>query len=377
MFPSRRLASAPSRAHLFVLSLALSAVVLVGMLALSALGSTVAHADAQPTITVSVKSGADTQTTYTVVAANFPANSTLTETFGDGSNIPPTTGQSDANGSMTRYWTLDVDNIYCGSISASTGSAQATASFWVAPTSDSRSGTPCDGGGGVATTPTPDTTATAAAQATDAATQAPTQAPITQPTAVPASSGSGSSGQGILSGRLLLLIAGIAVGLVILIVVGFALAAVLRKPDQRTGGWGASSSGRQPAQGWRQVPPGGPYGQPYGQSYSPGAAPRHESPQGWPQQVPQQAPRTPNRIPNHVQGAGEPDPRWRLYGDQGRDEEGTPDPRWSRSQPGARGGRGPAGSNSGSNSAGRIRTLRDFTEQHQSVRPPGRDDRGR
>jgi hypothetical protein len=70
-------------------------------------------------------------------------------------------------------------------------------------------------------------------------------------------------------------------------------------------------------------------------------------------------------------GAGNSDSRWRSFDDEDRDgRQGTPDPRWSHSQPGARGGRGPGGEGT----AARIRTLRDFTEHRQSVRPPSRED---
>jgi hypothetical protein len=361
-----------TRARILALSL-LSALLLAGMLALAATGGWVAHADAQPALTVSVKSGSSTQTTYTVVASNFPANATLTETFGDGSAIPPTTGQTDANGGMTRFWTFDVANTYCGTLTAASGTAQASASFWVAPTSDSRSGTACDGGGGTAS-PTPNATATTAAQATAAATAVPTQTPIPQPTAAPASSG--GLVQGVLGNHLLLLVGGGALALLAFIIVVLAIAAGTRKPQRATGarggqaaswngGWNAPPGGaRQGATGWRMPAPGAPYAQ---QPHAPPAGPRHEAPQGWPQ--PQPGPRTPNRIP----GAGRADPRWRIMDDEPRERdrpEGTPDPRWSRSQPGSRGGRGPAGAGT----PGRIRTLRDFTDHHPGVRPTSRDD---
>src|SRR5262249_51202238 len=153
------------------------------------------------------------EATYTVVAANFPANAAITETFGDGSLIAPATGQTNASGSLTAYWTLDVTNTYCGTVTAKTDTAQATTSFWVAPSTDSRSGTACDGGTTGAASPTPNTTAnttaTAAAQTTASATAAPTQPPIAQPTVAPAGgTGLGDLLHQVLGSRLLLLVAG-------------------------------------------------------------------------------------------------------------------------------------------------------------------------
>lgn len=366
--PRRAARHAPAQVRLRAWRLPLAACALVGglALALAATGGMVARADAQPALTVSIKAGGDTQTTYTVVAANFPANQTLTETFGDGTLIAPATGQTDASGGMTRYWTLDVANTYCGTITARSGSAEASVSFWVAPSSDAQSGTACNGGGsgggGGTANPTPNTTATAAAQATAAATAAPTQTPSAQPTTAPASeSGSGGLPQWVLGGRLLLLVGGGALALFVIVVV-LVVAAALRKSGKqgpaggRNGAWNASPSGRQGAQRWRQVSPGAPYGQPHGPHA--GA--------GWPQQ----APRTPNRMP----GAGRADPRWRIMDEEPHDDQpGVPDQRWSRSQPGARGGHGAAGPGGGGTPA-RMRTLREFTEHRPGVRPPSRGD---
>jgi hypothetical protein len=343
--PSPRLATASSRTQLLAPPQLLAAFMLAGVLALSATGGWVVRADAQPTLTVTIKSGADTETTYTVVAANFPANAAITETFGDGSPIAPATAQTNASGSLTIYWTLDFTNKYCGTVTAKTDTAQATTSFWVAPSTDPQSGTACDDGATGVASPTPNTAATAAAQTTTSATAAPTQAPIAQPTVAPAgSAGSGDLLHQVLGSRLLLLVAGGAVALVMIIPL-LVLASTMRKsgqrkgsgrgrqPGTRNGGWNAPSSARQAAPGWR----------------------------------PQQAPRTPTRMA----GAGHSDSRWRSFDDKDRDgRQGTPDPRWSRSQPGARGGRGPGGEGT----AARIRTLRDFTEHRQSVRPPSRED---
>lgn len=345
MVPSPRLTTASSRTQLLAPPLLLAAFMLAGVLALTATGGWVARADAQPTLTVTIKSGTATQTTYTVVAANFPANAAITETFGDGSLIAPATGQTNASGSLTRYWTLDVANKYCGTVTAKTDTAQATTSFWVAPSTDSQSGTACGGGTTGAASPTPNTTATAAAQTTASATAAPTQPPIAQPTVAPAGgTGSGDLLHQVLGSRLLLLVAGGAVALVMIILLLVLASTMLKsgqrkgsgrggQPGTRNGGWNAPPSARQAAPGWR----------------------------------PQQAPRTPTRMA----GAGNSDSRWRSFDDEDRDgRQGTPDPRWSRSQPGARGGRGPGGEGT----AARSRTVRDFTEHRQSVRPPRRED---
>jgi hypothetical protein len=334
--PSPRLTTASSRTQLLALPLLLAAF----MLAFAATGGWVVRADAQPTLTVTIKSGTATETTYTVVAANFPANAAITETFGDGSLIAPFTGQTNASGSLTAYWTLDVTNKYCGTVTAKTDTAQATTSFWVAPSTDSQSGTVCGGGTAGAASPMPNTTATTAS-----ATAAPTQLPIAQPTVPPAGgTGSGDLLHQVLGSRLLLLATGGAVALVMIILLLVLASAMLKlgqrkgsgrggQPGTRNGGWNAPPSARQAAPGWR----------------------------------PQQAPRTPTRMA----GAGNSDSRWRSFDDEDRDgRQGTPDPRWSRSQPGARGGRGPGGEGT----AARIRTLRDFTEHRQSVRPPSRED---
>ena len=345
MVPSPRLTTASSRTQLLALLLLLAAFMLAGVLALAATGGWVARADAQPTLTVTIKSGTATETTYTVVAANFPANAAITETFGDGSLIAPVTGQTNASGSMTLYWTLDVTNKYCGTVTAKTDTAQATTSFWVAPSTDSQSGTACGGGTTGAASPTATATATAAAQTTASATAAPTQPPIAQPTVAPAGgTGSGDLLHQVLGSRLLLLVAGGAVALVMIILLLVLASTMLKsgqrkgsgrggQPGTRNGGWNAPPSARQAAPGWR----------------------------------PQQAPRTPTRMA----GAGTSDSRWRSFDDEDRDgRQGTPDPRWPRGQPGAQGGRGPGGEGT----TARIRTLRDFTEPRQSVRPPSRED---
>ena len=352
MVPSPRLTTASSRTQLLAPPLLLAAFMLAGVLALAAIGGGVVRADAQPTLTVTLKSGTATQTSYTVVAANFPANAALTETFGDGSLIAPYTGQTNASGSLTAYWTLDVTTTYCGTVTAKTDTAQATTSFWVAPSTDSQSGTACGGATTGAASPTPNTAATVAAQTTASATAAPTQPPIAQPTVAPAGgTGFGDLLHQVLGSRLLLLVAGGAVALVMLIILLLVLAAAMRtsgqhkgsgrggqggqggQPGTRNGIWDAPHSARQAAPGWR----------------------------------PQQAPPTPTRMA----GAGNSDSRWRSFDDEDRDgRQGTPDPRWSRSQPGARGGRGPGGEGT----AARMRTLRDFTEHRQSVHPPRRED---
>src|SRR5262245_18293054 len=101
--PSPRLTTASSRTHLLAPPLLLAAFMLAGVVTLAPAGGWVARADAQPTLTVTVKSGTATQTIYTVVAANFPAHTAITETIGDGSLIAPVTGQTNASGSLTVY----------------------------------------------------------------------------------------------------------------------------------------------------------------------------------------------------------------------------------------------------------------------------------
>jgi hypothetical protein len=369
-----RSAPASLRARLAALVLLVVAVVIAGLLAVSAGGIEGALADAQPTLTVSVKSGTATQTTYTIVASNFPPNTTLTETFGDGSVIDPATGQTDANGSMTRFWTLNVANKYCGTVTAKAATAQATVSFWVALSTDSQAGTPCDGGGS-SSTATPDTTATAAAQATASA--AASSTPVVLPTSAPVNS-AGSGGHGLLSNRLLLIVAAGAVVLVLLGIVGFAAVAGMSKLGRGqgrsggqagtwNGGW-TSTTNRQQAQGWRQPMQGGGA---YGPPNEPPMGARARAQQGWSEGWQQPASSTRGRMP----GAGQSDPRWGLHDDERDDRQGKPDPRWSRSQPGARGG--PREPGPGQSTASRIRTLRDFTEHRQSVRPPNYDDERR
>jgi hypothetical protein len=358
--PSPRLnrTTTSTRAQLLAPLLLLAAFMLAGVLALAATDGLVVHADTQPTLTVTIKSGTATQTTYSVVAANFPANAAITETFGDGSLIAPFTGQTNASGSLTAYWTLDVANTYCGTLTAKTDTAQATTSFWVAPSTDAQSGTACGGTTGAAS-PTPNTTATAAAQTTASATAAPTQPPIAQPTVPPAGgTGSGDLLHQVLGSRVLLLVGGGAVALVMLILL-LVLASTMLKSGQRKGSGRGRDGGGQP---------GARYG---GWNASPSA--KHAA-QGWRPQQTQQTQQT-QRTPTRMAGAGNPDSRWRSLDDEDReDRQGTPDPRWSRSQPGAQGGRGPRGAGDGKGTAARMRTLRDFTEPRQSVRPPSRED---
>ncbi len=345
MVPAPRLTAASSRIPLLAPPLLRAVFMLAGVLALATTGGWVVRADAQPTLTVTIKSGTATETTYTVVAANFPANAAITETFGDGSLIAPVTAQANASGSLTVNWTLDFTNKYCGTVTAKTDTAQATTSFWVAPSTDSQSGTACDGGATGAASPTPNTTATATAQATASAPAAPTQPPNAQPTVAPAGgTGSGDLLHHVLGSRLLPLVAGGAVALVMIILL-LVFASTLLKAGQRkgsgrggqtgtrNGGWNVPPSARQAAPGWR----------------------------------PQQAPLSPTRMA----GPGNPDARWRGFDDEDGDGlQGTPDTRWSRSQPDTRGGRGPGGAGT----TARMRTLRDFTEHRQGVRPPSRQD---
>lgn len=151
-----------------------------------------AHADAQPTVTIVLKPGASTsaQSVYTVTASGFAPQVSITQTLGDGSAVPPIAGHTNASGMFTSWWTLEVASKYCGTITAKTDTAQASASFWVAPPSDPSSGTACAGtAGGGNTNPPPAATAAATAapsHASPVATSAAQQAsplPSTTPTA--------------------------------------------------------------------------------------------------------------------------------------------------------------------------------------------------
>jgi hypothetical protein len=372
-----RSAPAAPRARIGAPLLLLGTLALAGALALVAAslrGVPRAHADTQPALTVSVKSGSATATTYTIVATNFPANTALTETFGDGSVIDPASGQTDANGSMTRFWTFNVGNKYCGTMTAATTAVQATVSFWIALSSDPQAGTSC-GAGSSSSTATPNATATAAAQASATA-AAPTQTPIPVPTSAPASS-TGGGLHGLLGNRVLVVVAAGVVALLLIVIVLFVLVSGMRKSGKlpsgsggRPGAWNGGStvtSSRMRAQGWQQPMQGGTGYRPHN---GPPMGARARAQQGWSEEWPQPAPPTRGRMP----GAGQADPRWRLYEGEGRDEPpGKPDPRWSRSQPGSRGG--PAEPGPGQSTSSRIRTLRDFTEHRQSVRPPNYDER--
>lgn len=320
------------RPLLALMAVLLGAACALGLAGLIGAGAHVAHADAQPALTVAVKPGGSTatQTQYTVTATGFPAGAAFTETLGDGSAIPPATGHVNSSGGFTLIWTLDAATKYCGTIAAQAGTASASASFWVALVSDSQSGTPCQGSGGGAGTPTPATSPTPNTTATPNATATPAAAlPTTTPSA-----GGGSSG----SGRLRAILAaipwrwvGIGGGALLVLIVVMAISSALgkRQPgvSERTsarraamGGVarfgsrpGYSSSARQRAAQW-QAPP-----TPTAQRYAPydGAEPRR-GPGGdaggrrWPEDG-----------PDHYSARRPP-----------------PDQRWTRSQPGARGERG-------------------------------------
>jgi hypothetical protein len=285
-------------------SLWLAAGLLILAAALSALGSgaaaSVVRADTQPSLTVAVKSGTATQTEYTVTAAGFPAATAFTETLGDGTGIPPATGQTNASGGFTLFWTLDATTKYCGTISASAGSAQASTSFWVAVTTDSDSGTVCQSAGsGTPTAASTDASANATASAASG-TPAATQAPAPLPTTAPASTDtSPTSGLGVSSllHRIPWKWIGIGGGGLLVLIIVFAMIGSAgkrsgggrRPPDRdRPGQWnGPGTTGvtrRQPAP--QRQRPGGPW-------------------QG-------DGPRTSHRVP----GAGRADSRWHMVNPQ-------------------------------------------------------------
>jgi hypothetical protein len=319
-----------------------------------------AHADSTPALAVTVKSGTTSQTTYTVAASGFPAQTGFTETLGDGSGIAPATGTSDAKGSFTLYWTLDAITKYCGTITAQAGSGQARASFWVALTTDSESGTACQGstgagaGGGSGTPTAAAATATAQANATAAAaaTPAATQAPTSQPTSAPdASAGSGGTSGGLhaLLGRIPWVPVGgaVTVLLVLIIIIGVAAGRGGKPPTggQREPRRGAPAPGYDP----RRRAPGAGYDPQWGgptgtRMRSPARRePSERNPDpynGSARRGNEQAAQwrdgaagTKHRVP----GAGRADPRWRILDPEDRGPRSpAPDPRWSRSQPGAR-----------------------------------------
>lgn len=304
------------------------ALILVGTLALAlafalqaALG--VARAES-PTLTVSLQASQSTggTSTYKVMASGFGANEAITEAVGGGVSIPPTKGTTNASGGFTGFWTFDVTRKYCGTITATTASGSASASFWVAVSTDAASGTPCSdpNGGGGATTPV----ATASAAPSATATPVPTTAPpvaARQPAAPPASGTPGGGSIFSKLGRLPLLwiIAGV-VGVILLIVVVFFVAVGM--------GGGASGQTRRRAgmpgqtSTRRRAVPGAPGPRPgYGQGFGPGNG-QMFGPPGL----------SASRMPRYGPGAGQPprgpgmgEPQWRS-GSMGRVPGGLPRP---------------------------------------------------
>jgi hypothetical protein len=178
------------------------AVSLAVLCALALLGAPllIAHAATPATLTVTLQTNASTatQSQYQAIAAGFAAQTQLTITLGDGTGVAPLTGKTDAAGGFTSWWTLVATNKYCATLSASDGTNTASASFWVAPTTDSQSGTACTGAAtGPVSTPLP-TVAPTQTAATPIATKAAQPAPSTVP-AVPTGSSLGARVQRVIA----------------------------------------------------------------------------------------------------------------------------------------------------------------------------------
>jgi hypothetical protein len=304
---------------------------LVGVLGFAALSAHAhsAYADAQPTLTVTVKSAGGTATTtvYTAAATGFPAGAAFTETLGDGSGVAPATGTVNASGNFTIYWTLDASTKYCGTLTAKTDTISASASFWVAPTSDAQSGTPCQGsaGGG---TPTPDASPSPSTSPTPATT-ATAAAPL--PTTTPGT-GSGSSR----NGRLQAILAAIpwkwlgigGGGLIALIVIMSIVSALGKRSSAESG----RTSARRAAIG------GGMYGARMGSSSARQRVAHWQAPP-----TPSAQRYVPYRGEEAHYGADMPQRAPLSTGRRRRVEDhslrpAAPDPRWTRGQPGPRGG---------------------------------------
>ncbi|GAC1449182.1 MAG: hypothetical protein PVSMB4_07140 [Ktedonobacterales bacterium] len=315
-----------------------------------------AHADAQPTVTVVLKpeSSTSAQSVYTVTASGFAPQVSITQTLGDGSAVPPIAGHTNASGMFTSWWTLEVASKYCGTITAKTDTAQASASFWVAPPSDPSSGTACVGTAGSANTnPPPAATAAATAapsHASPVATSAAQQAsPL--PSTTPAAADSTAPGFSLraLTAHLpwrWIGLGGVAVlGLIVVVAVASGRRAkspprrgrerasgqgraVYGRGQQAGMGGGAGMRGGQPPS-WQQAPPRAdsyvPHREPEPPRTARGYVPHREpEPRAWPTELRPMARRDAAAPP------GTSDYRHPAA------RRPEPDQRWSRSQPGAR-----------------------------------------
>lgn len=307
------------------------------------------YAAAQPTVAVALNAAASTsaQSVYTVTASGFAPQVPITQTLGDGSAVSPITGHTNGSGSFTSWWTLQVASTYCGTITAKTDTAQASASFWVAPASDSRSGTACTGaaGGGTAN-PTPATTPVATAAPANAtpvvtsAAQSTAPLPATTPTAT-SETAPGPDVRALLA-HLPWRWLGLGGAAVLALIVVVMVASGRRpKAPPRQMGQRASAQRRavyipgQPAGTGSGMRAAQPAGRPQPPRTAEGYVP-HRQPDA--RQWPRELRPMPRRDDDAPTGAGEqrhPPARGPV-----------PDQRWSRSQPGAR-------------------TLRDATEGRQ------------
>lgn len=195
---------APPRGIITISGLGALAVLGVCALALATAHGGMVYADAQPSIAVTFQAQDSTGTmaVYRTVASGFAAGATITETMGDGTTIAPATGTANASGSVVMWWTLNAATKYCGTLTAKSDTATATASFWVAQASDAQSGTACaaptsSGSSGTATPAMTTMTATAIANASaTAAASASATAAATHTTAPPPATTNTSGGTG-------------------------------------------------------------------------------------------------------------------------------------------------------------------------------------
>jgi hypothetical protein len=187
-------------------------------------------------------------------ATGFPASVPFTLKFGDGSGVTADTSpyQTHADGSFTWSWVLDVSGTkYCGTVAATAGGATASASFWIAPSTDSDSGKQCAPGsstGGTDSTPTVDATAAAAASATAAA--APTATPAA---AAPSTDNSSPPSTGLRARLASLPLGLIGGGVAVLFIVIVIVVAMGRRGGDDMGGY--SSPGGRGGTAYRQGPP--------------------------------------------------------------------------------------------------------------------------
>jgi hypothetical protein len=319
-------------------------------------GAPLAHADAPPTVSVVLKPEASTsaQSVYTITASGFAPQVAITLTLGDGSAVPPIAGRTNASGTFTSWWTLEVASKYCGTVTAKTDTAQTNTSFWIAPASDPSSGTACagtagSGNGNPAPAATPAATAAPSHAAPVATTAAQPAAPL--PSSTPSAADGAGPGLNLraltahLPWRWIGLGGAAVLGLIVVVAVAGGRRAkspprqarerpsaqgraVYGRGQQMGMGGGAGMRAGQPPS-WQQASPraGGSY-VPHREAEPPrtdrGYVPHREpEPRAWPAEL--------RPMPRHA-GAAPGSSEYRHPAAR-RPE---PDQRWSRSQPGAR-----------------------------------------